>query len=498
MSLIDLLKRRDPTDFLKKVSLQRKVHPVATLLFLAVGGPLWLLVSIPAIVGGLLVRLLYDLPTRKKQATDLIANLPNGGDQMGDVPSREERPLDIVVLGATGLTGGALVEYLTKTHPDLKLGLAGRTLKKLEAVRAERGHADQELIVADTGDLDSLVAMCKRTRVVATTVGPFKRYGNIVYHACAHTGTHYADITGESDWVNHMGRSYDAVAQRTGAAIVSCCGVDSVPSDVGAYLACTRFEDEHGSKARRVESVMTRFKGGAPSGTIDTMAGVIDGVDRLQRIPNANKSKGKSAAGFRTKITGLATPVSKSTFFNQWTVPFFMGPTNANTVRRSNRVLGYAPDMEYSERWGFPDMSSAVAMFAGIYLFCAPYILIAPLRRLVQQVGLLPKPGIGVKAVTTDVCAKGSTSLIVAASGVSAQSGEQVSTKLRFSGIGDPGVAHTCVCQGEVARLLALGAQRAGAGLTPVAAVGGSKLADALQETGLVFIDDVPAALLRE
>ena len=37
-------------------------------------------------------------------------------------------------------------------------------------------------------------------------MGEQKRYGNVIFHACAHTGTHYADITGEADWVNHMGK----------------------------------------------------------------------------------------------------------------------------------------------------------------------------------------------------------------------------------------------------------------------------------------------------
>jgi len=307
--------------------------------------------------------------------------------------------------------------------------------------------------------------------------------------------------------VGHMGRAYDDVARRTGAAIVSCCGVDSVPSDVGAFLACTRFEEEHGSKARRVESLMTRFKGGAPAGTIDTVAGVVDGTDRLQRIPGRGAGKGKrgpesGVRGFRTNVVGLMTPVTRSRAFNQWSVPFFMANTNSATVRRSNKILGYAPDVHYTERWGFPDASSAVAMFLGFYLFSLPYILIAPLRKVVMQMGILPKPGTGAAAVSTETAANGSTSMVVAASGVSAESGEEVSTLLRFSGIGDPGVAHTCVCQGEVAVLLALGARRgegvrAGAGLTPVAAVGGAPLADALRKTGLVFIDEVPAGLRR-
>ena len=39
--------------------------------------------------------------------------------------------------------------------------------------------------------------MVRRTTAVATTVGPYLRYGLPLAAACADSGTHYADLTGE-------------------------------------------------------------------------------------------------------------------------------------------------------------------------------------------------------------------------------------------------------------------------------------------------------------
>lgn len=45
-------------------------------------------------------------------------------------------------------------------------------------------------------------------------------------------GTHYCDITGETDWVRKMIDKYDDVARESGARIVSFCGHDCIPWDL--------------------------------------------------------------------------------------------------------------------------------------------------------------------------------------------------------------------------------------------------------------------------
>ena len=90
------------------------------------------------------------------------------------------RHLDVVVYGATGFVGRLTADYLAHHLPSgLTVGLAGRSLDKLEGVRAALPPAAAEwpLIIANADDPDSLAAMATETRVVITTVGPYARYG---------------------------------------------------------------------------------------------------------------------------------------------------------------------------------------------------------------------------------------------------------------------------------------------------------------------------------
>ena len=97
---------------------------------------------------------------------------------------------------------------------------------------------------------------------------------------------------------------------------------------------------------------------------------MADGTDKLQCPPWSEEEKltrtpGATDVGGRTKIFGLMSPLSRASQFRQWTTPFFMAATNSQAVRRTNRLLGYAPNVSYTERWGFPDASSALAVVLG-------------------------------------------------------------------------------------------------------------------------------------
>ena len=145
------------------------------------------------------------------------------------------RALDVTVFGATGFVGRLVAAYLAEHAPDgVRVGLAGRSQEKLARVRAQLPARAREwpLVVANSGETESLAAMARRTRVVATTVGPYRRAGLRLVEACADTGSDYADLTGEVQ-LEHESIERDARAAATGARIVHCCGFDSVPSDLG-------------------------------------------------------------------------------------------------------------------------------------------------------------------------------------------------------------------------------------------------------------------------
>ena len=92
------------------------------------------------------------------------------------------------------------------------------------------------LVLADSTDALSLARLANAARVVVSTVGPYRPHGLALVEACATAGTHYADLAGELLFMRESIDRYDSVAAETGARIVHCCGVDSVPSDLGVLL----------------------------------------------------------------------------------------------------------------------------------------------------------------------------------------------------------------------------------------------------------------------
>jgi short subunit dehydrogenase-like uncharacterized protein len=146
-----------------------------------------------------------------------------------------ERDFDVVVFGATGVTGRRVAGYLAEQNA--RWAAAARDAGKLERVLAEEGVEGAETIVADLGDADSLAAMAARTRVVLNLVGPYTLYGQPVIEACVSNGAHYADLTGEIPFVRQMIDAYDARAAQAGVKIVQVCGFEALPPDLAVRLA---------------------------------------------------------------------------------------------------------------------------------------------------------------------------------------------------------------------------------------------------------------------
>jgi len=97
-----------------------------------------------------------------------------------DIDQGTTDKLDIVVFGATGFVGTLVAKHLAEHAPAvLRIGLAGRSTQKLEATRAELGTAASRwpLIVADAADEDALARLAAASKVIASTVGPYAKYG---------------------------------------------------------------------------------------------------------------------------------------------------------------------------------------------------------------------------------------------------------------------------------------------------------------------------------
>ena len=171
-----------------------------------------------------------------------------------------ERDLDVVVFGATGITGRQVCGYLAERADGdgARWAAAARDLGKLGRVLGEVGVVPPETVVADLKDPDSLAAMASRTKVVLNLAGPYTLYGQPVIEACVSGGAHYVDLTGEIPFVRQMIDAYDARAREAGVKIVQVCGFEALPPDLAVLLAAETARERWGEGLADVELEASR------------------------------------------------------------------------------------------------------------------------------------------------------------------------------------------------------------------------------------------------
>jgi len=385
-----------------------------------------------------------------------------------------DRPHDLVVYGATGFVGELTAAYLAEHAPaGVRIGLAGRSAQKLAAVRGRLPEAarDWPLLVADSADPEAVARLAESTRVLATTVGPYARYGLPVVEACARAGTHYADLTGEVLFHRDAIDRVDAVARDTGAKIVHSCGYDSIPSDLGVFVLHERAAADGAGGLVDVDLIASA-KGGFSGGTIDSLRAQVETVaadpSRKLVVGDLHSLSPDRAAEPVPRQPSDAPPPGRRGSRGTWTAPFVMASYNTRVVRRSNALLGFAygRTMRYGESMGLGTgpvgAVGAVGVTAGLVGLLAGFST-APTRAVLDRV--LPKPGEGPSAQAR---AAGWFRMDIEAG---TESGRRYHA--RVAGTGDPGYAATAVMLGESGLCLALDdlPDRAGS-LTPATAMG--------------------------
>jgi short subunit dehydrogenase-like uncharacterized protein len=276
----------------------------------------------------------------------------------------DERPLDIVLFGATGFTGCLTAEYLARHAGDgTRWALAGRSREKLVRVREriaaiDPACAELELLAADVEDAGSLRAVAERTRVVATTVGPYLALGEPLVAACAEAGTDYADLTGEPEFVDRMYVRHHATAVASGARLVHACGFDSVPHDLGVLFTVGHLPEDVPLTVRGFVSA-----GGKPSaGTFHTAVTVMS---RLPQAAAAYRERRRLEPRSDRRVSSIKEPARYERSLGAWALPL---PTiDPQVVKRSAGALErYGPDFSYGHYAAIEQLPVAVGAVGGV------------------------------------------------------------------------------------------------------------------------------------
>lgn len=377
-----------------------------------------------------------------------------------------DRPYDLVLLGATGFTGQLVAAHLAARVGPLRWAIAGRDHERLTSIAEDlvgRGSVP-DIEVVDVTDLVGLLDLAQRTTTLATTVGPFARLGEPVVQACIRAGTDYADITGEPAFVDLLRARYDADAARQGVRIVSCCGFDSVPHDLGVAFTVTHLPDDAPLTVRGY----VRGQGRLSGGTLRSAVGAI--ADRTPPAPRPDRDP--VVAPLRRAVA-LPASVHRAGPLGGWGVPL---PTiDTSIVLRSARELeGYGSAFRYGHFAHVRHLPVAAAGI-GVVGAAAAMASVRPTRAVLER--LLPDAGTG-----PDEQTRARSSFSVTFLG----RGGDTSVRTRVSG-GDPGYGETARMLGEAALTLASGEAPGRAGVvTPAIALGRPYL-DRLRAQGLTF-----------
>lgn len=414
--------------------------------------------------------------------------------------TQSERDLDVVLFGATGFVGALTALHLADhVDPGTRIALAGRSREKLEQVREGLGHAGRhwELIEVDASDGGALRALASRTRVIASSVGPYMLHGKEVVRACADVGTHYADLTGEVLFVRWAMDEVAEQALETGAKIVHACGFDSIPSDLGVLVTAEQAARDGEGTLGETSLFVRSLRGGISGGTVDSgrqqaIAARADSHARrtINDPHGLSPRRSEEPSSSRRPAPGLLgavrkyVPIERDPETGRWSGPFLMASFNTRIVRLSNTLTdwSYGRDFRYREQTDFgsspvsPLMAGTMAVGLGGAVAGLSW---KPTRLVLDR--LLPKPGEGPSAERR---AAGRFRFEIR---TTTSTGAKYVTKVGADY--DPGYEGTAVMFGQSALCLALdGAalpDRAGV-LTPATAMG-DVLVERLRRHGFTF-----------
>ncbi|MEU4198873.1 saccharopine dehydrogenase NADP-binding domain-containing protein [Streptomyces sp. NPDC045470] len=382
------------------------------------------------------------------------------------------RPHDLVLFGATGFVGRLTAAYLARHAPEgCRWALAGRDRGKLarlrdDLARTDPGCADLPLLCADTEDPGSLRTLAASTRVLATTVGPYLRYGDALVAACAEAGTDYADLTGEAEFVDRTYVRYDAAARASGARLVHACGFDCVPPDLGVHFTVGQLPP---GVPLRVDGFV-RSNGSISGGTLaSALTAASRPLGMVRAARDRQRLEGRPAD--RTVRAPLGRPY-RNGVIRAWAVPL---PTlDPQVVARSAAGLErYGPDFTYRHFAAVKWLPVAVGGVLGAGAACA-VAQVPPARRWLS--GRLA-PGAG---PDEERRARSTFSVRFVGEG----GGRRVLTEV--SG-GDPGYDETAKILAESALSLAFDDLPATSGQVTPAVAMGDALTGRLRRAGITF-----------
>ncbi|KAI1367218.1 hypothetical protein F5Y08DRAFT_326839 [Xylaria arbuscula] len=320
------------------------------------------------------------------------------------------RQYDVVVYGATGYTGLLTAEFIASQFPtNTKWAVAGRSAQKLEeVVKTCRGvNPDRKPPHVEVCGLDDteLAALAKKTYILITTVGPYSRYGEHAFKACAEAGTHYLDCTGEAVWHHEMIKKYGAAAKASGACMFPQSAVESAPPDLVTFSLASFIKSELSAPVGDVVVSLHELHSAPSGGTLASVVSLFE-VFSVKQVTASHKPyalspvpnpKSAPKPSIQSRLTGahyipnlgrLCTSVTSGT--DTAVVQRTWGLFQQEPGLRKN---AYGPNFTYREFAKTRNVVSAMFMHYGIIVGGMLLAFCSPFRNLVRRFVVQPGQG---------------------------------------------------------------------------------------------------------
>ncbi|KAJ8976727.1 hypothetical protein NQ317_004278 [Molorchus minor] len=291
--------------------------------------------------------------------------------------------LDLLLLGATGFTGTHCISYLLKfCHKyNLTWGVAGRSAEKLKDVLKASGKdigTDLEnitIIVVDINSQDDLLTMARQTKIVLNCTGPFRFLGEPVVKACIASGTHYVDIDAEHQFMEKVQLELDEAAKEKGVYVISGCGFDSIPTDMGIVYVQQEFEGTLNSVVTYLEVCKEDGFKLEPTINYRTLESIVYAMANWHELKDIRRKLFATKTPiFEPKMKWRSWP-HKADIVNGWAVPLPL--VDRSVAHRTQRHF-------YNIEEKRPIQTDVYFAVDSFFLFLLIYIALLALRYCVQ------------------------------------------------------------------------------------------------------------------
>lgn len=159
--------------------------------------------------------------------------------------------------------------------------------------------------------------------------------------ACVETGCDYLDICGEPEFMERMEANYDEKAAEKGSLVVSACGFDSIPAEIGVIFNSRQWVGD--AVVNSVEAYLNLESGMKIVGNFGTFESAVLGIASVESLVRLRKSRPPRA---RLVIPGPRPPkgptIEHQKELGLWGVK--LPSADSTVVRRTLTVLAEHPE----------------------------------------------------------------------------------------------------------------------------------------------------------